>query len=227
MTFGMISQKSTAKRHVSIYGSHEGKPKRWELEVDENNPEDLKALKLAFQHPPKQCFPRQNPYPNVVSADWDTDIVKIDFDERDLVSVKRLCRILIERYPVLGGGFIIFQSSVKTRKIRDIGNSLSNVSTVAYCYKVKSYHAVFDGIVSKDEFNSILAWLCLHTNDWNLIKWFLMQLIKGTSALRIGFKGKKKPPKIVYRYGNQDKQIAKFLENRNFILDFLDSIKEK
>jgi hypothetical protein len=46
-------------------------------------------------------------------------------------------------------------------------------------------------------------------------------LIKGTYTLRIGFKGKKKPPKIVYRYGNQDKQIAKFLENRDFILDFL------
>ena len=112
---------------------------------------------------------------------------------------------------------------MKTRKIRDIGNSLSDVSTVAYCYKVKSYHAVFNGVVSKDEFNSILAWLCLHTNDWNLIRWFLMQLIKGTSALRIGFKGKKKPLKIIYRYGNQDRKISMFLENRKFILRFLES----
>lgn len=39
--------------------------------------------------------------------------------------------------------------------------------------------------------------------------------------MRIGFKGRKKPPTIVYRYGNQDKQIAKFLTNREFILGFL------
>lgn len=32
-----------------------------------------------------------------------------------------------------------------------------------------------------------------------------MQLIKGTYTLRIGFKRKKKPPKIVYYEGNQDK----------------------
>jgi hypothetical protein len=56
-----------------------------------------------------------------------------------------------------------------------------------------------------------------------LITWFLLQLIKGSYTLRIGFKGKKKPPKIVYRYGNQDKQIKKFLENRDFILNFIAS----
>jgi hypothetical protein len=57
-----------------------------------------------------------------------------------------------------------------------------------------------------------------------------LQLIKGTYTLRFGSKGKTKPPEIVYRYPkdgrNQDKQIAKFLENRNFILEFLESIRE-
>jgi hypothetical protein len=49
-----------------------------------------------------------------------------------------------------------------------------------------------------------------------------MQLIKGTFTLRHGFKKKKGIPRIVYRFGNQDGQIAKFLANRDFILDFLE-----
>jgi len=113
------------------------------------------------------------------------------------------------------------QSSVKTRKIRN-----DVFTEIAYSYKSKSYHTVFNGEVSEDELQSILAWLCLFTKDNKLITWFLLQLIKGTYSLRIGFKGRKKPPKIVYHMGNQDRQIAKFLENRNFILDFLESIRE-
>jgi hypothetical protein len=178
----------------------------------------LTVSPLAVQHPPKQCFPRltKNPFPKVVLGDCDTDMVKVDWDERFLCEIKRLCKIMVKRFPVLGGGFIILQSSTKTRKIRN-----DTFTEIAYSYKSPSYHTVFNGEVSKDELQSILAWLCLFTKDNGLITWFLLQLIKGTYTLRIGFKGRKKPPKIVYRWGNQDKQIAKFLENRNFILDFL------
>jgi hypothetical protein len=76
------------------------------------------------------------------------------------------------------------------------------------------------------ELNRILAWLCLRLKDENLTKWFFMQLQKGTYTLRIGFKERKKPPRIIYRFGNQDKQIRKFLENRKFILDSLKKIRE-
>jgi hypothetical protein len=219
----MKNHTSTAKRHVSIYGSHENKSKRWELEIDENNPKDIEALKLAIQHPPEQCFPRlaKNPYPNVVLGDWDTDIVKVDWDERFLCEVKRFCKILVKRFPVLDGGFIILKSSTKLRKIRN-----DTFTDIAYSYKSPSYHTVFNGEVSKDELESILAWLCLFTKDWNLIIWYLLQQTKKTETLRIGFKGKKKPPKIVFRYGNQDKQIAKFLENRDFILNFLQANRQ-
>ena len=212
----MENQKLPLKRHISVYGSHEKKSKRWELS---GSKEELsRVLPLAVQHPPNQCFPRliKNPFPNVVLGDFDDDIVKVDWDERFLCEVKRFCKIMVKRFPVLGGGFIILQSSVKTRKIRN-----DVFTEIAYSYKSPSYHTVFNGVVSKDELESILAWLCLFTKDWNLIIWFLLQLHKRTYTLRIGFKGKKKPPKIVYRYGNQDKQIAKFLENRAFILNFL------
>jgi len=180
-------------------------------------------LTSAVQHPPEQCFPRlaKNPYPNVVLGDWDTDIVKVDWDERFSCEVKRFCKILVKRFPVLGGGFIILQSSVKTRKIRN-----DTFTEIAYKYKSRSYPSVFNGEVSKDELDSILAWLCLFTKDNGLITWYLLQKIKRTFTLRIGFKGRKKPPKIVYRWGNQNRQIAKFLENRNFILEFLDSTKK-
>ena len=219
----MRDQRFTPERHVSVYGSHEGKSKRWELSGSE---EELKeVLPLAVKHPPNQCFPRfvKNSFPNVVLGDFDDDILKIDFDERYYYEVYRLCMILVKKYPVLDNGFIILQSSTKTHKIKKIGNSLPDVSNdVVYSYKLRSFHAVFNGVVSKDEINSILAWLCEKVKDWNLIKWFHMQLIKGTYTLRIGFKGKKRPPIIVKRYGNQDKQIRKFLENRNFILEFLE-----
>ncbi|MBT0159922.1 hypothetical protein G4O51_08050 [Candidatus Bathyarchaeota archaeon A05DMB-2] len=218
----MKNHTSTAKKHVSIYGSHEKKSKRWELEIDENNPKDMEALKLAVQHPPEQCFPRKNPYPKVVLGDWDTDMVKVDWDERFLCEVKRFSKILVKRFSVLGDGFIILKSSTKTRKIRN-----DTFTDVAYSYKSPSYHTVFNGEVSKVELESILAWLCLFTKDNGLITWFLLQLIKGTYTLRIGFKGKKKPPKIVFRYGNQDKQIKKFLENRDFILNFLIQSEKK
>jgi len=214
----MKNQKSSPERHVAIYGSHDKKSKRWELSGSEA--ELRKVLPLAVQHPPNQCFPRlaKNPYPNVVLGDWDTDVVKIDWDERFLCEVKRFSKILVKRFPVLGDGFIILQSSVKTRKIRN-----DTFTEIAYKYKSRSYHSVFNGEVSKDELDSILAWLCLFTKDNKLITWYLLQKIKATFTLRVGFKGKKKPPKIVYRWGNQDRQIAKFLENRKFILDFLES----
>jgi len=64
--------------------------------------------------------------------------------------------------------------------------------------------------------------LCLFTKDTKLITWYLLQNIKGTYTLRLGFKGKKKPPKIVYRFGNQDKQIAAYLSNRDFVFNFLE-----
>jgi hypothetical protein len=219
---GMKNRQSTAKnqRHIAIYGSHDKKSKRWELE---GSKEELKkVLPLVVKHPPEQCFPRRNPFPKVVLGDWDNDMVKIDWDERFLCEVKRFSKIMVKRFPVLGDGFIILKSSTKLRKIRN-----DTFTDVAYAYKSPSYHTVFNGVVSKGELEGVLAWLCLFTKDNGLITWFLLQLIKGTYTLRIGFKRNKKPPKIVFRYGNQDKQIKKFLENREFILNFLNESGKK
>jgi hypothetical protein len=109
------------------------------------------------------------------------------------------------------------QSSSKQHQVKD-----QELKETVYKYQTRSYHAVFNRPVSMVELNRILAWLCLAVKNEDLTKWFFMQLQKETYTLRIGFKGRKKPPRIVYRYGNQDKQIAKFLSNRAFIHSFLE-----
>jgi hypothetical protein len=209
----MKSLKSKADiKHVAVYGHKNGQGRRWELA---GTPEELKSvLNTIVKHPPKERFPRYNPYPKVVLGDWDNDIVKVDWDERNLVEVKQFSRLMNERYHL--DGFIILQSSTHKREIRT-----EDLTQIAYTYKTKSYHTVFNRSVSWNELHSILAWLCLFTKDNKLVIWFLLQLIKGTFTLRVGFKKRKKPPRIVYRFGNQNGQIAKFLANRKFILGFL------
>jgi hypothetical protein len=208
---GEVLVETETIRHVAIYGSHDRKGKRWELGGTE---EQLRpALKLAIEHPPKQRFVH-NPYPNVVLGDWDSDMVKVDWDERFLCEVKRFSKILCERYKL--GGFIILESSTKLHKVRD-----ETLTDYAITYRSKSYHTVFDEPKTHDEVNAILAWLCLFTKDTRLITWYLLQMIKGTYTLRQGFKGRKKPPRIVYGYGKGDKQITKFLRNRLFIHSLL------
>jgi hypothetical protein len=212
--FGMQSLKSKANiRHVAVYGQKNGQARRWELA---GTPEQLKqALKIGVKHPPKERFPRYSPFPNVVLGDWDDDVVKMDWDERSITDVKRFSFMLNNRYKI--SGFIILQSSTKTRKVWD-----EDHTRVVYKYKIGSFHTIFDKKVSWNKLIGILAWLCLYVKDEKLSKWFKMQLIKGTFTLRVGFKKRKKPPRIVYRFGNQDGQIARFLANRKFILDFLE-----
>jgi hypothetical protein len=199
---------------VAVYGKHNGKNKRWELTGKKEQTKE--ALPLAVKYPPKKRF-THNPFPNVVLGDHNQDILKIDHDETPLPFVKRIDYMLCKRYNL--EGFIILQSSVKTHIVKD-----EELEKDVYKYQTKSYHSVFNKSLTMIEINRILAWLCLRLKDENLTKWFFMQLQKGTYTLRIGFKGKKKPPRIVFAYGCQDKQIAKFLSNRDFILKFL---KEK
>jgi hypothetical protein len=76
---------------------------------------------------------------------------------------------------------------------------------------------VFDGGVSWTENMRVVAWVALLSHNRGLAKWFLMQCIKGCSTLRVSFKRKKPPPRIVYRHGKQDQNIKDFLRNRKII----------
>jgi hypothetical protein len=67
-----------------------------------------------------------------------------------------------------------------------------------------------------------MNWVGLESGNLNLQKYVRMQCIKKTSTVRISNKGNKPIPKIVFRFGNQNRQIKKFLETRTFILSFLE-----
>lgn len=199
-----------AVRNVSVYGSHNGRSKRWEFQETEENLKPV--LRLAVRHPPKKSFPRFNPFPNVVLGDQHTDIVKLDFDNTVYDEV------LLWAYRTLFwfklGGFIIFQSSIKNYVVKRKGR-------IFYCFKKGSYHVIFNRPVDWAENVRIMNWVALESGNEGLRKYVIMQCIKRTSTLRISPKGKKPIPKPIFHYGLQDEQIKVFLKNRMFVLDFL------
>lgn len=76
------------------------------------------------------------------------------------------------------------------------------------------------------ENKAVKSWLLLHLRvNWDVIGhfdwWIHQQDIKETDTLRIGFKGRKKPPREVYRFGNQDKMLAEDEDNRQFVKNFM------
>jgi hypothetical protein len=83
-----------------------------------------------------------------------------------------------------------------------------------------SYHVVFDKPIDWPTNTKIRAWLAIESQNPSLQKYALMQGIKKTS-LRISEKENKPVPKVVFRFGTQNKMIKKYLETRSFILSFL------
>ncbi len=76
-------------------------------------------------------------------------------------------------------------------------------------YRTTGSHIIWNREVTLLEKKSIQSFLYMHLKqNWNTIEqldvWLHMQNIKQTDTLRIGFKSKKKPPKVVNEYGNQD-----------------------
>ena len=80
-----------------------------------------------------------------------------------------------------------------------------------------SYHVVFNRPVLWKENMRIVAWVCLLFRSEKLKTYFLMQCIKESSTLRVSAKGDKPSPRIVFRFGKQDKQIEEFLSYRKEI----------
>ena len=82
----------------------------------------------------------------------------------------------------------------------------------------KHYHLVFNAPVSWSKNLHIIAWIAQRIKNRSLNAYVIMQCIKESSTLRLGFKGDKPSPRIVFRYGKQDKQIKSFLKYRRLIL---------
>jgi hypothetical protein len=82
----------------------------------------------------------------------------------------------------------------------------------------KCYHVVFNKAVSWRQNQAVMGWACYATNfNLPLLRYLAMQCIKKSSTLRISGKGRKKPPKIIYRYGEQNSMIRNYLKTRREI----------
>jgi len=122
----------------------------------------------------------------------DEETLKLDFDNVSFRTAKYWCQRACRQFHL--EGFIILKSSPN------------------------HYHAVFNKpMLSWDDNMKYVAWICLWTKYRRLTEWLIMQLIKKCSTLRISPKGNKPMPRVVYKYGRQDKKIKEFLDFRNKI----------
>lgn len=121
----------------------------------------------------------------------DTETVKLDFDDTSFKTVKSWALMTMKKFRL--EGFIILKSSEN------------------------SYHIVFNRLVSWSENTRVIAWVSLLSHNRALTKYLQMQCIKESSTLRVSEKQEKASPRIVYRYGKQDRQINDFLKFRGNI----------
>jgi hypothetical protein len=154
---------------------------------------------------------------SVVFGDWDTETIRLDWDDAPSLDEVKLWSYRATFFFKLEG-FIILESSHKSYVVKQ-------KRKIFFRFRKASYHVVFNLPVDWSRNVHVMNWTALESGNENLQKYVRMQSIKETSTLRISRKGKKPIPKIVFRYGLQDKQIKKFLETRKLILGFLKTKK--
>ena len=129
---------------------------------------------------------------DVVIGYTDRNTVKLDFNNVSYNKVKSVSKWLKKRFNL--EGFIILRSSED------------------------SYHVVFNRSVTWEENMKIIgfaSFMCSdHFKNNNVMSWAIMQMIKGSSTLRISTKFYKHRPRIIYKEGSQDKEIKAFREYR-------------
>lgn len=128
---------------------------------------------------------------NPILGFTDKATVKIDFDDRSFKTTKYWAFRTLKRFRLRG--FIILKSSEK------------------------HYHMVFDRRVSWSKNMGIVGWVAVCSRNSKLKDWLAMQCIKESSTLRVSAKKEKPSPRIVFRYGKQDKEIKNFLKYRKFV----------
>jgi hypothetical protein len=119
------------------------------------------------------------------------EIVMLDLDDTSFKSAKYWALKDMKRFNL--GGFVILRSSKS------------------------HYHLVFDRYVSREDNLSVIAWVAVLSGKYELLKYLAMQCIKKSSTLRVGMKGDKPSPRVVYRHGNQSHAVKEFLRERQLI----------
>jgi hypothetical protein len=79
------------------------------------------------------------------------------------------------------------------------------------------YHVLFDASVDWVSNCHIMGWVAVESQIQKLKDYVLMQLIKESSTLRVGAKGRSGSPRIVNCEGSQDNEIKNFLDYRRKI----------
>ena len=147
-----------------------------------------------------------------VWGDWDRETVRLDFGETPLDEVKYWAFRAMHWFKL--EGFIILRSSQKIKEIKRKRKAIHKWVT-------SSYLVVFNRPVKWELNVRIMAWVAVNSGIQRLKDYVLMQCIKRSSTLRISSKDNKPYPRIIFRYGKQNKQIRKFLETRKFVLKLL------
>ena len=83
------------------------------------------------------------------------------------------------------------------------------------------YHVVFNRKVNWSKNMHVVAWVALRSHNKGIQRWHIMQCIKESPTLRVSPKGVKPSPRIVYREGSEDNQIAGFLRYRRKIKNII------
>ena len=122
----------------------------------------------------------------------DQETVKLDCDNWSCKKTKFWANRALKKYPFLEG-YIILKSSKK------------------------HYHVVFDCSVIWADNISIVGWVAICSNNYEMQKWLSMQCVKKSSTLRVSAKNGVSP-RIVFRFGEQNHQIRDFLKYRRLIL---------
>jgi hypothetical protein len=86
---------------------------------------------------------------------------------------------------------------------------------------------VFDRPVDWTRNVHIMNWVALESGNENLKRWVTMQCIKETSTLRYSKKGNKPIPKVVFRFGSQNRMIRRLLKLEDLYLNFLKQMKKE
>jgi hypothetical protein len=130
----------------------------------------------------------------------DTSAIKLDFDNVSFKTVKyyafRVCRWFKLK------GFIIIKSSSKC------------------------YHVVFDRSVFSWEDNLRVMGCACFVSSFNLglMRYLAMQCIKRESTLRLGNKGVRGCPRIVFRFGSQNGEVKNYLFYRRMVKAILNDM---
>jgi hypothetical protein len=123
----------------------------------------------------------------------DCKTVKLDLDDMPYLKVKEIVILIMNLFDL--GGYLILKSSDNC------------------------YHVVFDRYVSWGQNVAIMARvsLLLIKKNTKVLKWFLMQCIKGSSTLRVTPKKDKPAPRVVFTFSEQNHAVTNFLKERERI----------